>query len=804
MNTISRNLFILFFMILLPLIVNSQENNELITRIKAQLLFYRTRNAIQTLAIQTDKSLYRPGEAIWIKGYVADALSRKPSMKSGELIVQLVDYKGNVINSAIFALKNGMAAGSISITTNPGSGMYSLVARTSELKNGSLDQTGWKHIYIARPENLSIVPKIEYSGTVFSPESKGTAILKLSDYSGKSLSGEKFSYKIMSGSKEILSGKGKTTQNGSGEISFTTPAANHFKALTIDADIPAGKERINLISHIPLASENIDVSLFPEGGKLVPGIPQRVVFEAKDQFGYPVDVSGDIVNDQGEILAKTTSIQKGMGAFNTIIPDHSGCKFRITNDPGKGQVIALPAADTSRICISVIKSDKQNISLLLARSPRTKHSKFLALALDNGEINWASEFELGQSGTIKLPLDNFESEIAAVAIFNSNGTLAGERLIYTGKDNQINVSISPDKSSYSIGAEGNIKVKLKRPDGTPLKGTISASISDSSASPLKEAVLIGLNFGFEKPMEFDGPLDQVNKTILDFNLIANHLKGVDWDKITAIDPVNPKTMISSDTGSPGGTADSGDKVNNNSNGKVIDIHNNHEMINEWKFLEAYQHSGYFNENPDFLKAAPSESKKSEDYRDKVPYWKKYLEGSGTVIDAVKMIKPFETINGMIVFRGANSLNFQDGALIVVDDQKMGSDASLLSQMDPKIVEDIKVLLDPNEIARYTGFNSVGVIVITTKRGGPTVKNVPAEDISQKDKSNTLFMPHPIGNKKYNLLTTLRWIPDLSTDENGETTIKFTTGNIKSTFTIKIAGYTDKGEWFEKEGEIAVK
>ena len=797
MKTIFRHLFILFFMILLPAIANSQENNELIIRIKAQLLFYRTQNAVQTIAIQTDKSLYRPGEEIWIKGYVTNALTCKPSLKSGELIVQLVDYKGNVITSAIFSLKNGMAAGSLSISTNPGSGLYSLIARTSELKNGSFDQTGCKHIYVARPENLRIVPKIEYSGNVFSPESKGTALLRLSDYSGKALSGEKFGYKIMSGSKEILSGKGKTTQNGSGEIAFTTPTGKQSKALTIDADIPAGKERINLVSHIPLASENIDVSLFPEGGKLVPGIPQRVVFEAKDQLGNPVDVSGEIVNDLGETLAITTTIQKGMGAFNMIIPDNSGCKFKITNDPGKGQVIALPAADTSGMSISVIKSNKQNISLLLARSPKTKHSKFLVLTLDKGEINLASEFELGQSGTIKLPLDNFESEFAAVAIFNSNGTLAGERLIYTGKDNQINVSINPDKSSYSVGAEGNIKVKLKRADGSPVKGIISAGLSDREACPLAEAVLNGLNYGFEKPLEFNGLPDQANKTILDFSLIANHLKGVDWDKIRAIDPANPRPLKSNGNRNSGDAADPGDKNNDGVNGKVIDIHN------EWKFLEAYQHSGYFKENPDFLKAVPSESKKGDDYWDKVPYWKKYLEGSGTVIDAVKMIKPFEIIGGMIVFRGVSSLKFQDGALIVVDDQKMGTDASLLSQMDPKIVDDIEVLLDPTDIAKYTGFNSVGVIVITTKRGGPTVKDVPTENAGQKDKSNGLFMPHPIGNKKYNLLTTLQWIPDLSTDENGETTIKFTTGNIKSTFILKIAGFSDKGEWFEKEVEIPV-
>jgi hypothetical protein len=55
-----------------------------------------------------------------------------------------------------------------------------------------------------------------------------------------------------------------------------------------------------------------------------------------------------------------------------------------------------------------------------------------------------------------------------------------------------------------------------------------------------------------------------------------------------------------------------------------------------------------------------------------------------------------------------------------------------------------------------------------------------------------------------LLTTLQWIPNLLTNQNGEAMIRFTAGNIKSTFILNIIGHSEKGEWYEKQVELPVR
>ena len=146
---------------------------------------------------------------------------------------------------------------------------------------------------------------------------------------------------------------------------------------------------------------------------------------------------------------------------------------------------------------------------------------------------------------------------------------------------------------------------------------------------------------------------------------------------------------------------------------------------------------------------------------------------------------------------------QDGALIVLDGVKMGTDPSILSEINPRDVEDIQILLNPIEMSRYTSLNSVGVIEIKTMQA---IGNKNPFETNKMGKTTGLkvFKPESIGNDKFNLKTTLQWIPILGTDENGEATIPFKAGSIQSTFVFEIAGFTDQGQWISNQSEITVK
>lgn len=152
------------------------------------------------------------------------------------------------------------------------------------------------------------------------------------------------------------------------------------------------------------------------------------------------------------------------------------------------------------------------------------------------------------------------------------------------------------------------------------------------------------------------------------------------------------------------------------------------------------------------------------------------------------------MNNQIVFYGSeNSLNYQGGALIVIDGQQIGTDISAITNISPIEVERINVSTNPMDIQRYTGLNSVGIVEIFMKRGPQittpeTTKNTSSDN---DDMGSKVFQPEP-SNARRDFRTTLQWIPELIIDESGVAEISVIAGKVISDFVIEVQGMSTNG------------
>jgi hypothetical protein len=120
----------------------------------------------------------------------------------------------------------------------------------------------------------------------------------------------------------------------------------------------------------------------------------------------------------------------------------------------------------------------------------------------------------------------------------------------------------------------------------------------------------------------------------------------------------------------------------------------------------------------------------------------------------------------------NSINNQDGALIVVDGIKMGTDASVLSTIPVSDIAHINASTNTMDIQKYSGMNNVGVIEIYTKKNSSVLKK---EANVAKAKSNLLF-----------------WGPDIITDNSGKASINFINNNLSPEILISVDGIAANG------------
>lgn len=145
-----------------------------------------------------------------------------------------------------------------------------------------------------------------------------------------------------------------------------------------------------------------------------------------------------------------------------------------------------------------------------------------------------------------------------------------------------------------------------------------------------------------------------------------------------------------------------------------------------------------------------------------------------IMDILMQIKPYRIDNGRITFGigTQNSINNPNGALIVVDGIKMGTDPSILSTIPVEDIAHIAVLTNVMDIQRYSGLNAVGVIEITMKKSSEYLKN---EESGQMTKSSTLL-----------------WGPDIMTDKSGNASAEFYTNRNSGKVRITVEGISANG------------
>lgn len=810
----------------------------------------------QEVTILTDKHLYRPGETIWMKGFVWEPLTHRLSLKSLEISVQLTDDSGLSVFEGKFPLNNGVANFNFHIPNDLHNALYHLIAWTPAMEDIGPDVVFKKGIYICRPEFWNVVPTLSYSKPIYNGDQKEWATLRLCDLNGVPGTGRKFNYQVIANSRELLSGKGRTNSSGNGKVVFLTPSNQYKDPLMLSLSIPITPENhINMVSKVPLISEKVNISFFPEGGNRVFGIDQRVVYRATDQLGNPVSIKGEIINESGDVLTKSEEIWPGSGVFHLSGKERGQLRFHIISEVGKDQVVELPRDTSGSLCVSVDYSRKDALAFLLQGAPDTELSRYKFVMICAGKLVWSNDFEMKQSVVIQPPSIDYKAPIGAVAIFNSKGVLVGQRLFYTGEKNRIKVSFHADKWIYKKGESGEIKVTIVDNDGKPVRMTLLASLADRYAFPDDFSTARGMNQGVEFPLPSSYELDDMAPHIRDCFLLSNHLKGFDWDWFTAVDPSQsvvvkdggmrvsgrvvdankipvPDALVNLTTPSfmqfnaltdhdgafeihlPMQMASKAlsvlatDKngrgsyhvILNRSFKEELSFQMNRLTLNSWFLLDQLQQSRYFQTNRNFFVATSTLPKSEASIKSELPYWNKYLNNNPDLLQVLKSIRAYDLVNGKIVFRGVNSLVAQDGASIVVDGVKLGTDAALLSSIDPHDVADIRISLEPHDMATFTSLNSVGVIEIITKQSASltTKRN---DDKAEKYKS---FIAQPIGAEKYDLITTLQWIPNLYTNAQGEAVIPFKTGGISSDYLLNIAGINDQGDWVTAQVKISVE
>lgn len=145
-----------------------------------------------------------------------------------------------------------------------------------------------------------------------------------------------------------------------------------------------------------------------------------------------------------------------------------------------------------------------------------------------------------------------------------------------------------------------------------------------------------------------------------------------------------------------------------------------------------------------------------------------------ILDILMQVKPYHIENGKIFFgtNALNSINNQEGALIIVDGIKMGTDINILTTLPVPDIAKITASTNVMDVQKYSSLNTAGIVEIYMKKNA-----------AYKDKTGSAFK-----SKTSNIF----WAPDITTDNSGKTSVNFINNNKTTEVTVTVEGITENG------------
>ncbi len=853
--------FLVVATLLFPMTNYGQEPNAVLDRISEKLESFRQDYPLEKVYVQTDKEIYAPGEIIWFSSTVFDRSENRPSGQSPVITANLYDAAGNFITGDKFPVTDGFVPGDLKLPAGLPLGRYYLAAFTPL-------QVSPENVFI-KPLVVDRYYESDAMITFVNPEKIHTAGTKsviemnISDFSGNPVDKFQMNYEIRHGNTLISEGKVRSDK-GKAVIEALMPAKTGITPVELLVSHPK-----NLwVRKLPLktSGDEIVLKFYAEGGHVVGTVAQKMGFYATAWNSVPVELEADVINPAGEVISKARTFAPGFGLFPYKGVAGQKHKLVITSEYGKGQQFELPETTPGQVVITVSKTDDEFITAdLLVGQPGTRN---LAVTATKGtQLRWAASIAVASTARIRIPVADLGTGVIQLAVFNDSGDLQSARLVYIPGKKRLEVRVTAETP-----ADDKVKLTVTTLDENkqPVDARVILSLADEKRRMgMTNTVnpFLSLNGDLKNPVvETSGESGKSVLTgiALDYLMICNELKCFSWEKILAEEkpggaPVNnmgvtgkvtdkkgtpvPGAKVSimntremqmySATAGPDGqfsfaTLQPVDIADFNISATGVDGKGNLQVLLDPSFPEKVgmkvknldsryaavtaprkNMEVYLSANPGLLMAQPVVKPIAAGSSGKRENYKTLLQTSTSLLEVIKSMRPYTLMSGQIVFPGTiNSINAQSGALIVIDGQKMGTQADILNSITPYDVEKINISLDPIDIQKYTGLNNVGVIEITTKRGEMAES---PEAVSPKEElylygyripRNFLTTDALENVSGKDMRTTLFWDSGVKTGSTGSTTFSVPLSEIKSGFVIRAEAITLTGE--TGEGEATFK
>ncbi|HAP65291.1 MAG TPA: hypothetical protein DCR93_39385, partial [Cytophagales bacterium] len=116
----------------------------------------------ERLYLHTDKSLYEPGEVIWINAMLLNRADHTPTTLSDVVHLKLFDPRGQQIDSTAVVVHDGTAKADFQLSSQRPGGLYELRGYTRWMLNEGEDAYFSKRLTVLKTETPRLLMKLDF------------------------------------------------------------------------------------------------------------------------------------------------------------------------------------------------------------------------------------------------------------------------------------------------------------------------------------------------------------------------------------------------------------------------------------------------------------------------------------------------------------------------------------------------------------------------------------------------------------------------------------------------------------------
>ncbi len=460
------SIFLLHFIFFL-----NSHAQELSGKLSNRLDNQRAQSPLDKLFLHTDRNLYYPGDTIYFHTYIEDRFTQKIETSSRSSYVLLIGDEGEVIDSARFRINYSMAPGWLAVPQDCKSGWYRIKAFTSQMQNYDPGYAFSSRIRIEELIRENLVFNYRFNKKNYHANDTVEISLELKEQNGEPLKNTSFSYSFLESKQAEETFRARTNRNGTSVIRIFLPDSLKNTGLDIALEKYLGEFHVE----IPFPEKNPNIRFLPEGGTFVPGVLQKVAFNAVSQTGKQLFVSGVVKDDLGTFVDSIRSGALGPGMLQFI--PQEGRKYFAGLEDYPGQKWPLPGTNNHVPCLKVSsEADKVIVDI----SGESRQQYFLALSKNKSLVAFTPLNVNGQKRVV-FKTDALPPGMASVTLFTSELQPLAERVFFIYPQETSRFNISADNDVYQSGETTNLNVGITSGNKTG-SGFFSIAVVDSATA----------------------------------------------------------------------------------------------------------------------------------------------------------------------------------------------------------------------------------------------------------------------------------------------------------------------------------